>query len=68
MPPGIYNVLGNPAVLEENRLLHNPEKQCLVGSSSTIIECVDYLKSLNILSPQELTAVTRTNPLKAINL
>ncbi len=68
MPPGTYNVLGNLAVLEESGLLHNPEKKCLVGSSATMLTCVNYLASLNLLSPEDLIKVSFTNPLKAINL
>lgn len=68
MPAGEYNVLGNQAVLEDNGLLHNPKGNHLVGSSSTMLECADYLKSLNLLSEQELEKITRTNALKAIGL
>ena len=68
MPPGTYNVLGNLAVIEESGLLHNPEKKCLVGSSATMLTCVNYLASLNLLSPEDLIKVSFTNPLKAINL
>ena len=68
MPPGTYHVLGNLAVIEESGLLHNPEKKCLVGSSATMLTCVNYLASLNLLSPEDLIKVSFTNPLKAINL
>lgn len=68
MPPGTYNVLNNLAVLEESGLLHNPEKKCLVGSSATMLACVNYLASLNILSPEDLIRVSFTNPLKAIGV
>lgn len=67
LKPGRYNLLGNTAVLEENGRLHNPEKQCLVGSASTMVECMDYLKSLDLLTEDELTMVGYTNPLKLIN-
>lgn len=68
MPPGKYEVLGNPAILEENGLLHNPEKQCLVGSSATIVECVQYLESLDILSVDKINQVSHTNPLAKLSL
>jgi len=45
LPPGEYSTLGNPCVLEENGLLHNPEKQCLVGSSFTMQACADFLSN-----------------------
>ncbi len=68
MPPGRYNTLGNVAILETNGLLHNPEKQCLVGSSATILECVNYLASLNILTPEEIIEVAFSNPLRIIGV
>lgn len=68
MPPGTYNVLNNLAVLEKSGLLHNPEKKCLVGSSATMLACVNYLASLNLLSPEDLIKVSFANPLKAIGI
>ncbi len=68
MAPGTYNVMNNLAVLEESGLLHNPEKQCLVGSSATMLDCVNYLASLNLLSAEELLKVSFANPLRVLNL
>lgn len=68
MKPGRYNVLGNDAILEPNGLLHNPEKKCLVGSSATMLECMNYLASLKILSMQNLLNVGFYNPLHLINI
>ena len=68
LPAGKYDVLGNTAILEENGLLHNPEKGCLVGSSATITDCVEYLRRLGILSAQEIDKVAKTNPCKAIKI
>ncbi len=67
LPPGRYNVLGNDAVLELNGKLHNPEKQCLVGSGSTMKQCMEFLASLEILSNAELEIVGYYNPKKLIN-
>lgn len=68
MPPGKYNVLGNNAVLEKNGYLHNPEKQCLVGSSATMFQCMNFLASLGELSLDEMVQVGFVNPLKLIGL
>jgi N-acetylglucosamine-6-phosphate deacetylase len=68
MKPGNYNVLGNDAVLEESGLLHNPQKQCLVGSSATMLECMNYLASLKFLSVEELLKVGFYNPLAFIGM
>lgn len=68
LPPGEYETLGNRAVLEENGLLHNPDKKCMVGSSATILQCANYLASLGFLSIEEVIQLAFYNPLKAINV
>ena len=67
-PPGRYHTLGNDATLEPNGKFHNPAKKCLVGSASTMKQCMDYLASLEILSGEELNMVGYENPLKLIGL
>jgi N-acetylglucosamine-6-phosphate deacetylase len=66
LPPGRYKVLGNDAVLEENGLLHNPEKQCLVGSSATLVECVEVLHSIKCFTDNEIQQMVWDNPRKLI--
>lgn len=66
LPPGEYQVMGNQAVLEPSGRLHNPEKQCLVGSSATMLECMNFLASLGVFTPAELLAVGYHNPLRLI--
>ena len=66
MPPGEYQTLGNPVVLEESGLLHNPEKGVLVGSSATMLHCMNYLHSLGLLDLKELLDVGFFNPLKLV--
>ena len=68
LEPGKYCVLGNDVVLEESGLLHNPSKQCLVGSSATMIECMNYLAGLDILTAQQLIKVGFDNPLGLMNI
>ena len=68
MPPGEYYAMGNHAIIEESGLLHNPEKQCLVGSSATMLQCVNYLTSLELFSPEDIVKMGFTNPLKMINI
>ena len=67
LPPGTYDVLGNKAVLEPDGLLHNPEKQCLVGSSATILACMNVLHSLGLFSLEELLRIGFHNPLALIH-
>lgn len=68
MPPGRYLTLGNLAVLEPSGLLHNPDKECLVGSSATLMGCMNHLASRGWLTLDELLAVGFYNPLRLIGL
>lgn len=67
LPPGRYDVFGNDAVLEPSGLLHNPEKQCLVGSTATMAQVVEVLQSPEVgLSFEDCVAVAHDNPLRLI--
>lgn len=68
LPPGKYSTLGNDVILEESGRLYNPETGYLVGSSSTMIDCMNYLHSLNLLSKNELFEVGFFNPLRLIGI
>ena len=68
LPPGRYHTLGNDAVLEPSGRLHNPEKACLVGSSLTLCQCMNYMASLGLWSLEELLAIGFTNPLRLLGL
>jgi len=68
MPPGRYEASGNRIVLEPDGKLHNPEKGCLVGSSATMLACMNHIASLGLLSLQELLAVGFHNPLALIGV
>jgi len=68
MPPGVYETLGNYAVLEENGLLHNPEKKCLVGSSATILQCANVVAGLNAFTPEDIVQMCFIAPLKKIGI
>jgi N-acetylglucosamine-6-phosphate deacetylase len=68
MPPGHYRVLGNDAVLEPSGRLYNPEKECLVGSTATMLDCVNHLASFGILMRESLWQVGFDNPLSLIGV
>jgi N-acetylglucosamine-6-phosphate deacetylase len=67
LPQGRYTTLGNEVLLEESGYLHNPETGYLVGSSSTMLDCMNFLSSLELLSIEDLLKVGFYNPLKLIN-
>ena len=68
LTPGRYSLWGNDAVLEPDGLFHDPVKACLCGSSAMMSDCMAYLKSLDILTDEELQAVGVQNPLRLIGL
>ena len=65
---GRYNVLGHDVVLEETGLLHDPQTGYLAGSSAVMLECMNHLASLDLVSPHELIAMGFYNPLRLIGL
>lgn len=68
LPPGRYRALGNDIVIHRDGSLRNPEKGCFVGSSATMLHCINHLASLDLLSPAGLTAVGFANPLRLVGL
>lgn len=68
LSPGNYSTLGNEVILEESGRLYNPESGYLVGSSSTMIDCMNYLHSLQLLNKKDLFDVGFFNPLRFLNI
>jgi N-acetylglucosamine-6-phosphate deacetylase len=68
LKPGTYDFLGEKVVLEENGRLHDPNTGYFAGSSSTMLECMNHLASLNVVGVDELLAMGFGNPLKLIGL
>ena len=68
LPPGRYTTLGNEAILEESGRLHNPVKQCLVGSSATMQQCMRFLAGSGLASGEELLHLGFYNPLRMIGV
>lgn len=68
LPPGDYSTMGKKVRINNSGKLYDVEEGYLVGSSYTMIECMNYLASLNYLSSSELEQVGFYNPLKFIGL
>jgi N-acetylglucosamine-6-phosphate deacetylase len=68
LPPGRYDGLGNRAVLEPSGRLYNPDKDCLVGSSATIMSCMNHISSLGVCTLDELLAAGYYTPLRLIGV
>ena len=68
LPPGRYQTLGNEVVLDERGKLYSSETGYLVGSSATMLDCMNHLASLELLSSEDLVGVGLDNPLKLAGL
>ncbi|NBC64150.1 MAG: N-acetylglucosamine-6-phosphate deacetylase [Bacteroidetes bacterium] len=68
LSPGNYSTLGNDVILEESGRLFNPETGYLVGSSSTMMECINYLRSLDFIDEEDLSAVGFYNSLEILDI
>ena len=68
LPPGRYQALGNEVNLEECGRIYNPVKQCLVGSSATVLDCMNNLATMDILTLEELLRTGFYNPLELIGV
>lgn len=65
-PPGEYTFFGTRVLLEPSGRLRNLEKDTLAGSSATLLDCMNFLAGLRLLSEADLWRVGRDNPLAAI--
>ena len=68
MPPGEYNNLGIKAILDKTGRIYNPITGYLVGSSATMLDCMNHLASLNLVDFGDLTAMAFHNPLRLIGI
>lgn len=67
LPPGPYHTLGQDVVLEESGLLWNPRGKYLVGSSYSLLQCMNYLAGLGVLNEEELWEAGFDRPLALLN-
>ena len=68
MPPGDYLVCGANARLEEDGLLWNPARKCLVGATAPMRAMMNLLQDRIGLTPDECRMVGRENPLALIGM
>jgi len=66
--PGRYQTIGSNVVLEDSGRVYDPATGYLAGSSATMLQCMNYLASLNLLRQDELVAMGFYNPLKLIGI
>lgn len=65
--PGKYKMFGSDVVLSDSGRLYNPVTGYLAGSGSTMLQCMNYLASLKLLTREELMQIGYTNPMQLIN-
>jgi N-acetylglucosamine-6-phosphate deacetylase len=63
LPPGDYELCGRPVTLESNGWLHCRDSDQLAGSGRDMLECMNFLAGLGVLTESELEAVGFLNPL-----
>ncbi|MFC1606690.1 N-acetylglucosamine-6-phosphate deacetylase [Candidatus Latescibacterota bacterium] len=68
MPPGRYKSMGGEVILQENGLLHDPDKGYLAGSSAMMLDCMNVLASVLPLDIDQLMQLGYHNPLALIGL
>ena len=66
MPPGDYDLRGKRLHLDTSGRLGLAGTPYLAGSASTMMQCMNHLASLGILTEAELWQVGRFNPLKLL--
>jgi hypothetical protein len=59
--------LWNDVILISKGRLYSPEKDCLIGFSEILIDCIDYLYVNKILSYDELFKVGYSSPVGYID-
>lgn len=68
MPPGVYDTLGNRAILTAEGRFYNPETGYLVGSSRTLLECANWLLAQGLLDAHEIARAAYANPLALLGM
>lgn len=65
-PPGEYAFFGARALLEPSGRLRNLDADTLAGSSATLLDCLNVLAGLSLLSEADLWRVARENALAVL--
>jgi len=66
LPPGGYSFSGASVIMEPSGRIALKDGSSLAGSSATMLDCMNHLASLNLLTEEELWKVGRENALKLI--
>lgn len=67
LPAGPYKCFGADVVIEPSGRIVCESSQSLAGSSATMLACMNYLASLDLVSEEELWRIGFDNPLRLID-
>lgn len=67
LPTGEYDLWGQKAIIHDDGRITTFDGKCLAGSNSTMLQCMNMLASLRLLTENELWQVGFINPLKLLN-
>ena len=67
-PPGEYEFAGSRILLEPSGRLRSLESDNLAGSSATMLDCMNVLAGLGLLSESDLWRAGRDNPLAVLGM
>ena len=68
LPAGNYEYFGTSVELQPSGRIMVKGENCLAGSSATMLDCMNYLASLEMLPEEDLWRVGRENPLNLIGV
>jgi len=68
LPPGHYESFGLPVILDERGKIFSEKSQSLAGSSACMLDCMNHLARLQLLSESELWQVGFENPARLLGL
>jgi N-acetylglucosamine-6-phosphate deacetylase len=68
LPPGIYENLGNKVRLTESGRIECVDTPFFAGSGRTMADCMRHLKSLGLLSEEELRRIGFYKPLEILGI
>jgi len=68
LPPARYYIQDSQVIIEKNGRLHSPQTGYLAGSSAMMLQCMNHLASLELVSLNDLLQMGFYNPLKLLKI
>jgi len=68
LPPGVYKWFGDDVEISPQGKLSNPTTGYLMGSALNLLQCANFLATLDLTAPKDILKMARDNPLKLLGL